>query len=60
MSIRESYQINKLTPYTFVFMSVGEKGSILKGVIFEKMDNGKYNLAFGDIIENDIDDKVVR
>jgi hypothetical protein len=45
----------------FVFESVGQKGSILKVVVFTEIQEGVFNLAFGDYdIETKlIDDKSV-
>jgi hypothetical protein len=46
---------------SYVFESIGPNGSIYKVVIFSEIENGKYNLGFGDydLLTNDIDDKIV-
>jgi hypothetical protein len=46
---------------SYVFESIGPNGSIYKVVIFSEIENGKYNLGFGDYdpVTNDIDDKIV-
>jgi hypothetical protein len=36
----------------FLFQSIGEKGSIEKFVMFELLEENRYNLAFGDIVES--------
>ena len=41
------------------FVSEGVKGQILKIIIFTLLENGKWNLGFGDWKNNDIDDKVM-
>ncbi|MDX2303926.1 MAG: hypothetical protein NW226_14055 [Microscillaceae bacterium] len=45
----------------YTFLSIGIQGVILKVVIFEKIDESLYNLAFGDFNEKtqEIDDKAV-
>lgn len=45
----------------YVFESLGPNGSIYKVVIFSEIENGKYNLGFGDFdpFTNDINDKIV-
>lgn len=44
----------------FLFLSEGPKGAILKAVVYQRMDENLYNLAFGDVGENDeINDSVV-
>lgn len=43
----------------FAFKSEGVKGSIIKLVLFEITDDGKWNLAFGDLKNGDIDDSVI-
>ncbi len=44
----------------YIFRSVGKQGEIFKIVLFQKLENGNYNLAFGDIEENgDFNDKIV-
>jgi hypothetical protein len=43
----------------FGFFSEGVKGVFLKIIIFTLEKNGKWNLAFGDWENNDLDDKVM-
>jgi hypothetical protein len=43
----------------FVFRSEGINGVIVKVVIFTLKNDGKWNLAFGDWRNGDIDDKVM-
>ena len=45
----------------YIFESIGPNGSIYKVVIFSEIENGKYNLGFGDYdpLTNEIDDKIV-
>jgi len=43
----------------FFFQSIGKKGIILKVIIFEDMENNYYNLAFGDVVNMKLDDKVI-
>jgi len=58
--IREHYTLERLTPYNaYRFDSIGVRGVIQKFVLFEKMENGNFNLAFGDIIEGRTVDNVV-
>ncbi|MCC6723799.1 MAG: hypothetical protein IT258_04775 [Saprospiraceae bacterium] len=58
--IREHYTLERLTPYNaYRFESIGVRGVIQKFVIFEEMENGNFNLAFGDIIDGRTVDNVV-
>jgi len=43
----------------FLFNSIGKKGTILKVIIFEDSAENRYNLAFGDAVNNQLDDKVI-
>lgn len=43
----------------FMFISSGPKGNIIKQVIFEEMNHDFYNLAFGDLVDNNVSDSVV-
>lgn len=43
----------------FFFQSVGKKGIILKAIIFEDMQDNYYNLAFGDVVDMKLDDKII-
>lgn len=56
----EPYSDLKFTPDFSVidFISIGKKGAILKRIMFTRTENiNVYNLAFGDVDENDeIDD----
>lgn len=47
--------------YIYTFISVGKKGFIPKLVLFEKLNESEFNLAFGDYdaINAGIDDKIV-
>jgi hypothetical protein len=58
--IREHYPLERLTPYNaYRFESIGLRGVIQKFVLFEKMENDNFNLAFGDIIDGRTVDNVV-
>ena len=41
----------------FLFESVGPKGTILKFILVENLE-GRFNLAFGDVIDNKLTDSV--
>lgn len=58
--IKDSYPLipSKLKN-AFFFKSVGVKGTILKVIIFEHLKNRRYNLAFGDVVNNQLDDEVI-
>lgn len=43
----------------FAFLSSGSKGSFIKVVMFDRLSNGKWNLAFGDLTNDGVDDKIV-
>lgn len=43
----------------FLFESVGVHGTIRKAVIFEEKGNDYYNLAFGDIVNQDLKDEII-
>ena len=58
--IKDVYPYFPITDNLFYgFFSEGVKGRIPKAVIFTLEDNGKWNLAFGDWKNNDIDDNVM-
>ena len=58
--IKEPYPYFPITDDLFFgFRSEGVKGSILKIVIFTLVEKGKWNLGFGDLRNNDIDDEVM-
>ena len=60
MSIQKSYPIYKVpNSNIFLFESVGEKGTILKRVIFQPAYRNRYNLAFGDAEGEDTNDNVI-
>jgi len=58
--IKDSYPLipTKLKN-AFFFKSVGVKGTILKVIIFEHLKGNRYNLAFGDVVNNELDDEVI-
>lgn len=58
--IKDSYDI-KYSPdkLTYVFQSEGNMGTIWKGIVFTQIEDNIWNLAFGDIVDNDINDSVV-
>ena len=43
----------------YYFKSVGEKGSVYKIVALTLKGNGNWNLGFGDLIDNKINDSIV-
>ena len=43
----------------YFFLSVGEKGSVYKIVALTLKDNGNWNLGFGDLIDNKINDSIM-
>jgi hypothetical protein len=45
--------------YQFRFTSVGTKGSIEKIIEFSKIQKNLWNLAFGDIIDDNFDDSII-
>ena len=58
--INDSYYFEATNNNTlFAFESEGVKGKILKLVVFEMTVDGKWNLAFGDVKNGDIDDSVI-
>ena len=58
--INDSYYFEATNNNTlFAFESEGVKGKILKLVVFEITVDGKWNLAFGDVKNGDIDDSVI-
>ncbi|MBK8565955.1 MAG: hypothetical protein IPN76_22095 [Saprospiraceae bacterium] len=58
--IKEHYVLrNSPDLLKYRFKSVGIQGEIDKFIIFEDMDDGTYNLAFGDIIDGKTVDEVV-
>lgn len=57
--IKDTYALYRLNDLLFSFHSEGIQGKILKIVIFTLQDNGKWNLAFGDWKDKNLDDKVM-
>ena len=58
--INETYDYIVLPNKTFyAFRSDGQKGGILKGVLFSPITKNLWNLAFGDIINGDINDTII-
>jgi hypothetical protein len=58
--IEETYPYFPIKDKLFYgFFSEGVKGVFLKVIIFSLEKDGKWNLAFGDWENNDIDDKVM-
>jgi hypothetical protein len=58
--IKEHYTLrNSPDLLRYRFKSVGIQGEIDKFIIFEDMEDGTYNLAFGDIIDGKTVDEVV-
>jgi hypothetical protein len=60
----ERYEVKTSPDYTvFEFQSIGNKGTILKRIVYTKMDNFGivYNLGFGDFNfdTNQIDDQII-
>jgi hypothetical protein len=51
------YEVKDNTHY--IFESIGEKGSILKAVVFTISDENIWNLGFGDLENQLIDDSVI-
>jgi hypothetical protein len=43
----------------YIFESVGEKGSILKAVVFTQITKNTWNLGFGDLKNQHIDDSII-
>lgn len=44
---------------SFLFLSEGPQGTIPKIIIFTRQEKNKWNLAFGDLKEDDFDDLVI-
>ncbi|HFA49086.1 MAG TPA: hypothetical protein ENJ95_08720 [Bacteroidetes bacterium] len=60
MKKREAYKLTINEDFTeFRFTSIGPKGNIPKIVVFKYFGGNIYNLGFGDVVENDWDDKVI-
>lgn len=60
MAIKNSYPISKLNSIQgYSFVSIGEQGRILKVVLYQLLDRNRYNLAFGDWINEDVNDKII-
>jgi hypothetical protein len=58
--ITESYRYVALKHNTrFVFESEGVQGKIVKIIEFSLLENGEWNLGFGDVKDGRIDDSVV-
>ena len=59
--ISETYDYITYSDKTFyLFQSEGQQGTVLKGVLFSPMDNqDAWNLAFGDMINGDLNDSVI-
>ncbi len=59
--IKDNYPLRDFKEKTiFLFVSHGKKGQILKGILFQKIDEvNNYNLAFGDVINKKLDDEIV-
>ena len=58
--IRESYKLEIAQDFlVFKFQSVGNQGIIDKLVVFEELAEGRYNLAFGDVIDGVLNDEVI-
>jgi len=58
--IGECYDtLSTLGHTVFRFESIGIHGAIQKAVVFQKIGGKKYNLAFGDVTNNDLDDAVI-
>ena len=58
--IKDSYPLlPSKSENAFFFRSVGVKGTILKVIIFEHLKGNRYNLAFGDVVNNQLDDEVI-
>jgi hypothetical protein len=58
--ITESYHYIALKQQTrFVFESEGIQGKIIKIIEFSLLENGEWNLGFGDVKDGRIDDSVV-
>lgn len=58
--IKDTYEYNSIPNKTvFIFYSEGKKGKIKKGIIFTKMGGNLWNLAFGDVVEGDIEDSII-
>ena len=58
--IKDSYPLlPSKSENAFFFRSVGVKGTILKVIIFEHLKGNRYNLAFGDWINGDLNDTII-
>ena len=58
--IKDAYEYFSLKDdILYGFMSEGTKGTIIKIIIFTPTEDGKWNLAFGDWQNKDVDDKVM-
>ncbi len=58
MIIGETYETFSSDDFTHhLFLSEGPNGKIYKMVIFTLMENGFYNLGFGDVLDGKINDK---
>ena len=45
---KEGYTLFTQTSYLYTFVSVGKKGDILKGIFFDEITTGTFNLALVD------------
>jgi hypothetical protein len=58
--LKETYLILDFEDKTqFIFASEGEQGKIIKAVIFSPVQDDLWNLGFGDINNDKIDDTVI-
>jgi hypothetical protein len=58
--IKDTYRYMPSKRHTrFAFQSEGDKGKIVKIIEFYSLENGKWNLGFGDWNKGTVDDKVV-
>lgn len=58
--ISTTYKLKSSKDQTkFGFISLGPKGVFKKVIMFDRLSNGKWNLAFGDLTAGDVDDVVI-
>ncbi len=58
--ITDSYQILPSVDYrAFKFYSIGVKGKIEKVVVFQSLGGNRFNLAFGDMETNGLNDRII-
>ena len=58
--INDTYPYYPSEDYSqFLFISEGEQGKILKIILFEPLGNNEWNLGFGDLKHEGVDDSVM-